>query len=161
MTLSIISNVDGTDSTETTRDLNPEEALFVVCSKTFTTQETLTNAHLAHAWSLRKPGDERVIRRHFVAVLTDAEGVASFGIDTASMLRFWDRVGGRYRQELQKERRSGHSIRPPMQISHAQASSVLMMGSVSRDCVQRQTSPRDVHHAGTRLSTGNDRPDRK
>ncbi|NRO97034.1 glucose-6-phosphate isomerase [Paraburkholderia sp. NMBU_R16] len=96
MTLRFISNVDGTDFAEATRDLNPEETLFVVCSKTFTTQETLTNARLARAWSLRKLVDERAIRRHFVAVSTNAEGVASFGIDTANMFGFWDWVGGRY-----------------------------------------------------------------
>jgi glucose-6-phosphate isomerase len=96
MTLRFISNVDGTDFVEATRDLDPEETLFVVCSKTFTTQETLTNARLARAWSLRTLGDERAIRRHFVAVSTNAEGVASFGIDTANMFGFWDWVGGRY-----------------------------------------------------------------
>ncbi|MFM0115275.1 hypothetical protein [Paraburkholderia nemoris] len=117
MTLRSISNVDGTDFSEAARDLNPKETLFVVCSKTFTTQETLTNAHLARAGSLRKPGDEHVIRQHFVAVLTDAEGVASFGIDTASMVRFWNWVGSRYCQELKKERRLGHSIRPPMELA--------------------------------------------
>jgi len=96
MTLRFISNVDGTDFVEATRDLDPAETLFVVCSKTFTTQETLTNARLARAWSLRTLGDERAIRRHFVAVSTNAEGVASFGIDTANMFGFWDWVGGRY-----------------------------------------------------------------
>jgi glucose-6-phosphate isomerase len=96
MTLRFISNVDGTDFAEATRDLDPEETLFVVCSKTFATQETLTNARLARAWSLRKLVDERAIRRHFVAVSTNAEGVASFGIDTANMFGFWDWVGGRY-----------------------------------------------------------------
>ncbi len=96
LTLRFISNVDGTDFAEATRDLDPEETLFVVCSKTFTTQETLTNARLARAWSLRTLGDERAIRRHFVAVSTNAEGVASFGIDTANMFGFWDWVGGRY-----------------------------------------------------------------
>jgi glucose-6-phosphate isomerase len=96
MTLRFISNVDGTDFVEATRDLDPEETLFVVCSKTFTTQETLTNARLARAWSLRTLGDERAIRRHFVAVSTNAEGVAGFGIDTANMFGFWDWVGGRY-----------------------------------------------------------------
>ena len=96
MTFHFVSNVDGTDFAEATRDLEPEETLFIVCSKTFTTQETLTNAHLARAWSLRALGDERAIRRHFVAVSTNAEGVAAFGIDTANMFGFWDWVGGRY-----------------------------------------------------------------
>lgn len=96
LTLRFVSNVDGTDFAEATRDLDPEETLFVVCSKTFTTQETLTNARLARAWSLRKLADERAIRRHFVAVSTNAEGVARFGIDPANMFGFWDWVGGRY-----------------------------------------------------------------
>ena len=96
MTFRFVSNVDGTDFVEATRDLDAEETLFIICSKTFTTQETLTNAHAARAWSLRKLGDERAIRRHFVAVSTNAEGVAKFGIDTANMFGFWDWVGGRY-----------------------------------------------------------------
>ena len=96
LTLRFVSNVDGTDFAEATRDLDPEETLFVVCSKTFTTQETLTNARLARAWSQRKLADERAIRRHFVAVSTNAEGVARFGIDPANMFGFWDWVGGRY-----------------------------------------------------------------
>jgi glucose-6-phosphate isomerase len=96
MAFRFISNVDGTDFEEATRDLDPEETLFIVCSKTFTTLETLTNAHTARAWSLRKLGDERSVRRHFVAVSTNAERVAEFGIDTANMFGFWDWVGGRY-----------------------------------------------------------------
>jgi glucose-6-phosphate isomerase len=96
MTFRFVSNVDGTDFAEATRDLDPEETLFIVCSKTFTTLETLTNAHSARAWSLRKLGDDRAVRRHFVAVSTNAEGVAKFGIDTANMFGFWDWVGGRY-----------------------------------------------------------------
>ena len=96
MRFRFVSNVDGTDLAEATRDLDPEETLFIVCSKTFTTLETLTNAHSARAWSLRKLGDERAVRRHFVAVSTNAEGVAGFGIDTANMFGFWDWVGGRY-----------------------------------------------------------------
>ena len=95
MTFRFVSNVDGTDFVEATRDLDPDETLFIVCSKTFTTLETLTNAHTARAWCLRALGDEAV-RRHFVAVSTNAEGVAKFGIDTANMFEFWDWVGGRY-----------------------------------------------------------------
>jgi glucose-6-phosphate isomerase len=91
-----VSNVDGTDFAEATSDLDPEETLFIICSKTFTTLETLTNAHTARDWSLRKLGDEQAVRRHFVAVSTNAEGVAKFGIDTANMFGFWDWVGGRY-----------------------------------------------------------------
>ena len=96
MTFRFVSNVDGTDFEEATRDLDPEETLFIVCSKTFTTLETLTNAQTARAWTVRKLGDERAVRRHFVAVSTNAEGVAKFGIDTANMFGFWDWVGGRY-----------------------------------------------------------------
>ena len=96
MTFRFVSNVDGTDFDEATRGLDPDETLFIVCSKTFTTLETLTNAHTARAWSLRKLGDERAVRRHFVAVSTNGEGVAKFGIDTANMFGFWDWVGGRY-----------------------------------------------------------------
>ena len=96
ITFRFISNVDGTDFEEATRDLDPAETLFVICSKTFTTLETLTNAHTARAWSLRKLKDERAVQKHFVAVSTNAEGVAKFGIDTANMFGFWDWVGGRY-----------------------------------------------------------------
>ncbi|MEO6974166.1 MAG: glucose-6-phosphate isomerase [Rhodoferax sp.] len=96
MTFRFISNVDGTDFEEATRDLDPEETMFIICSKTFTTLETLTNAHSAREWSLRKFKDERAVQRHFVAVSTNAEGVAKFGIDTANMFGFWDWVGGRY-----------------------------------------------------------------
>ncbi len=96
MTFRFVSNVDGTDFVEATRDLEPEETLFIICSKTFTTRETLTNAHTARAWSLAKLIDERAVARHFVAVSTNSEGVAEFGIDTANMFGFWDWVGGRY-----------------------------------------------------------------
>ena len=96
MTFRFVSNIDGTDFVEATRDLDPAETLFIVCSKTFTTLETLTNAHTARAWSLRALGDEKAVRRHFVAVSTNAEGVAKFGIDPANMFEFWDWVGGRY-----------------------------------------------------------------
>lgn len=96
MVFRFISNVDGTDFEETTHDLDPKETLFIVCSKSFTTLETLTNAHAARAWSLRTLKDERSVERHFVAVSTNAEGVAEFGIDPANMFAFWDWVGGRY-----------------------------------------------------------------
>jgi glucose-6-phosphate isomerase len=96
MTFRFVSNVDGTDFTEATRDLAPEETLFIICSKTFKTLETLTNAGAARDWSLRALRDERAVARHFVAVSTNAEGVAKFGIDTANMFEFWDWVGGRY-----------------------------------------------------------------
>jgi glucose-6-phosphate isomerase len=96
MKFHFISNVDGTDFAETTLELDPEETLFIICSKTFTTLETLTNAHAARAWCLRKLGNEQAVRKHFVAVSTNAEEVSRFGIDTANMFSFWDWVGGRY-----------------------------------------------------------------
>lgn len=92
-----VSNVDGTDFVEATRDLDPRETLFVVCSKTFTTLETLANAHAARAWTLAAfGGDAAAVASHFVAVSTNAREVARFGIDTAHMFGFWDWVGGRY-----------------------------------------------------------------
>jgi glucose-6-phosphate isomerase len=91
-----VSNVDGTDFAEATRDLDPAETLFIISSKTFTTLETMTNARTARQWALDALGDERAISRHFVAVSTNAEQVAAFGIDTANMFGFWDWVGGRY-----------------------------------------------------------------
>ena len=93
--LRFVSNVDGSDFVEAVRDLDPAETLFIVCSKTFTTQETLANAHAARAW-LREHADERAVGRHFVAVSTNAAEVAKFGIDPANMFGFWDWVGGRY-----------------------------------------------------------------
>ncbi|MCI0685029.1 MAG: glucose-6-phosphate isomerase [Gemmataceae bacterium] len=92
-----VSNVDSTDFVEATRDLDPAETLFIVSSKTFTTQETMTNAQSARDWSLRGlGGDPRAVARHFAAVSTNAAKVAEFGIDTANMFEFWDWVGGRY-----------------------------------------------------------------
>lgn len=91
-----VSNVDGTHFAEVTRTLNPEETLFIVASKTFTTQETMTNANTARAWLLAALHDEAAVAKHFVAVSTNAKGVAAFGIDTANMFGFWDWVGGRY-----------------------------------------------------------------
>jgi glucose-6-phosphate isomerase len=99
LTVRFVSNIDGTDFVEATRDLDPHETLFVVCSKTFTTLETLTNARTARAWCLRTLGDEAAVRRHFVAVSTNPEGVAKFGIDPANMFEIWDWVGGRYSME--------------------------------------------------------------
>jgi glucose-6-phosphate isomerase len=96
MTFRFVSNVDGTDFAEATRDLDPAETLFIVSSKTFTTLETMTNAHTARDWTLRALGDDRAIAKHFVAVSTNAAEVTKFGIDTASMFEFWDWVGGRY-----------------------------------------------------------------
>jgi glucose-6-phosphate isomerase len=97
MTFRFVSNVDGTDFAEAVRDLDPSETLFIVSSKTFTTLETMTNAHTARAWSLAGlGGDESSVAKHFVAVSTNAAEVAKFGIDTANMFGFWDWVGGRY-----------------------------------------------------------------
>ena len=92
-----VSNVDGTDFVEAVRDLNAEETLFLVASKTFTTLETMTNAHSARDWSLAAlGGDEKAVAKHFVAISTNAKEVSRFGIDTANMFEFWDWVGGRY-----------------------------------------------------------------
>jgi glucose-6-phosphate isomerase len=96
LTFRFVSNVDGTDFVEATRDLEPAETLFVISSKTFTTLETMTNAHSARAWALESLGDEKAVAKHFVAVSTNAAEVAKFGIDTANMFEFWDWVGGRY-----------------------------------------------------------------
>ncbi|MGH8543241.1 MAG: glucose-6-phosphate isomerase, partial [Gammaproteobacteria bacterium] len=98
MTFRFVSNVDGTDFAETTRDLDPAETLFIVCSKTFTTLETLTNAKTARAWCLQALGDE-AMSRHFVAVSMNEAGMARFGIDSANMFGLWDWVGGRYSME--------------------------------------------------------------
>jgi glucose-6-phosphate isomerase len=97
LTFRFVSNVDGTDFVEATRDLDPAETLFIVSSKTFTTLETMTNAQSARDWSLRGlGGDVKAVAKHFVAVSTNAAKVAEFGIDTANMFGFWDWVGGRY-----------------------------------------------------------------
>jgi glucose-6-phosphate isomerase len=97
LTFRFVSNVDGNDFAEATRDLDPSETLFVISSKTFTTLETMTNAHTARDWALKGlGGDPRAVAKHFVAVSTNAEKVSEFGIDTANMFEFWDWVGGRY-----------------------------------------------------------------
>lgn len=96
LTFRFVSNVDGTDFVEATRDLDPAETLFIVSSKTFTTLETMANARTARQWALDALGDERAISRHFVAVSTNAEQVTAFGIDAGHMFGFWDWVGGRY-----------------------------------------------------------------
>ncbi len=97
MTFRFVSNVDGTDFVEATRDLDPAETLFIVSSKTFTTLETMTNAQSAREWSLKGlGGDAKAVAKHFVAVSTNAQKVSEFGIDTANMFGFWDWVGGRY-----------------------------------------------------------------
>ncbi len=96
MTFRFVSNVDGTDFAEKTRDLDPEETLFVISSKTFTTLETMTNARTAREWALAKLGDDAAVAKHFVAVSTNAEEVSKFGIDTDNMFGFWEWVGGRY-----------------------------------------------------------------
>jgi len=91
-----VSNVDGTDISEVLRVVNPETTLFLIASKTFTTQETMTNARTARDWLLESAGDESATAKHFAALSTNEEGVAAFGIDTANMFGFWDWVGGRY-----------------------------------------------------------------
>jgi glucose-6-phosphate isomerase len=96
LTLRFVSNVDGTDFAEATGDLDPHETLFIISSKTFTTLETMTNARSARDWALATLKDRAAVASHFVAVSTNAEKVAEFGIDTANMFEFWDWVGGRY-----------------------------------------------------------------
>jgi glucose-6-phosphate isomerase len=96
LTFRFVSNVDSTDLVEATRDLDAEETLFIISSKTFGTLETLTNATSARRWLVDRLGDDSAVARHFVAVSTNAERVAAFGIDTANMFGFWDWVGGRY-----------------------------------------------------------------
>ncbi|MDT0610730.1 glucose-6-phosphate isomerase [Streptomyces lancefieldiae] len=96
LTVRFVSNVDGADLHEAVRDLDPAETLFVIASKTFTTIETVTNATSARTWLLNALGDEKAVAKHFVALSTNAEKVADFGIDTANMFEFWDWVGGRY-----------------------------------------------------------------
>lgn len=91
-----VSNVDGTHIVETLRSLNPETTLFIIASKTFTTQETITNAETARDWFLQKAHDKSNVAKHFIALSTNAEGVSAFGIDTNNMFEFWDWVGGRY-----------------------------------------------------------------
>jgi glucose-6-phosphate isomerase len=97
ITFRFVSNVDGTDFAEAVRDLNADETLFLIASKTFTTLETMTNAHSARDWALAGlGGDEKAVAKHFVAISTNAKEVTKFGIDTANMFEFWDWVGGRY-----------------------------------------------------------------
>ncbi len=96
MRFEFVSNVDGTDFAECTHGMNPEETLFVISSKTFTTLETMTNAHTAREWALASLKNDAAVAKHFVAVSTNAEEVRKFGIDTANMFEFWDWVGGRY-----------------------------------------------------------------
>lgn len=96
LSVRFVSNIDATQFVEATGDLDPAETLFIIASKTFTTDETMTNAHSAREWLLAALGNETAVAKHFVAVSTNAEQVAAFGIDTANMFEFWDWVGGRY-----------------------------------------------------------------
>jgi glucose-6-phosphate isomerase len=96
LTFRFVSNVDGTDFAEAVQDLNAEETLFLIASKTFTTLETMTNARTARDWALKTLGDEKAVAKHFVAISTNEKEVAKFGIDTENMFGFWDWVGGRY-----------------------------------------------------------------
>src|SRR4029079_12733205 len=91
-----VSNVDGTHITETLKKINAEETLFLIASKTFTTQETMTNAHTARDWFLKAAKDDTHVAKHFVALSTNEKEVISFGIDPKNMFVFWDWVGGRY-----------------------------------------------------------------
>ena len=100
LTFRFVSNVDGTDFREATHDLNAEETLFIISSKTFTTLETMTNAYSARDWALKTLKHAASVARHFVAVSTNAEEVAKFGIDTTNMFGFWDWVGGRFSNGL-------------------------------------------------------------
>ena len=99
LTMRFVSNVDGTDLVEATRDLDAAETLFIISSKTFTTLETLTNAHAARDWSVGQLGDDKAVAKHFVAVSTNTKGVTEFGIAPENMFGFWDWVGGRYSME--------------------------------------------------------------
>lgn len=96
LNMHFVSNVDGTHIVETLKSLDPETTLFLVASKTFTTQETMTNAHTARSWFLKAAGDQAHVAKHFAALSTNGKAVAEFGIDTANMFEFWDWVGGRY-----------------------------------------------------------------
>ncbi len=96
LNMHFVSNVDGTHIAETVKDLDPETTLFLVASKTFTTQETMTNAHSARDWFLKSAGDEQHVAKHFAALSTNGKAVGEFGIDTNNMFEFWDWVGGRY-----------------------------------------------------------------
>ena len=96
LNMHFVSNVDGTHIAEVLKKVNPETTLFLVASKTFTTQETMTNAHIARDWFLKAAGDEKHVAKHFAALSTNAKAVGEFGIDTANMFEFWDWVGGRY-----------------------------------------------------------------
>ena len=96
LNMHFVSNVDGTHISEVLKKVNPETTLFLVASKTFTTQETMTNAHSARDWFLKAAGDEKHVAKHFAALSTNAKAVGEFGIDTANMFEFWDWVGGRY-----------------------------------------------------------------
>src|SRR5256885_1048215 len=113
LTFRFVSNVDGGDFVEATRDLDPAETLFIVSSKTFTTLETLTNAESAREWTVHALGDERTVAKHFVAVSTNAAEVGKFGFDTANMFGFWDWVGGRYSMASAIGLSTAMAISPP------------------------------------------------
>jgi glucose-6-phosphate isomerase len=120
MTFRFVSNIDGTDFAEAVQDLDPSETLFIISSKTFTTLETMTNAHTARAWSLAGlGGDEKSVAKHFVAVSTNTSEVARFGIDTANMFEFWDWVGGRYSMSFRHRALDDGRHRPGQFSRHA------------------------------------------
>ena len=134
MTFRFVSNVDSTDFVEATRDLDPEQTLFIVSSKTFGTLETLTNATSARDWLVGRFGHEAAVARHFVAVSTNAERVSQFGIDTANMFGFWDWVGGRYSMD-----------------SAIGLSTVIAIGPASFRAMLAGFHDMDEHFAGTPL----------
>ncbi|MFC1653061.1 glucose-6-phosphate isomerase [Planctomycetota bacterium] len=132
LTVRFVSNVDGTHIVEATRDLNPAETLFIVASKTFTTQETMTNAYTAKCWLLDTMHDEDAVAKHFVALSTNAAAVAAFGIDTNNMFEFWDWVGGRYSLSS--------AIGLPVMIAIGPANfRTLLAGMYAMDCHFRET----------------------
>ena len=135
MTFRFVSNVDSTDFVEATRDLDPEQTLFIVSSKTFGTLETLTNATSARDWVVGRLGDEAAVARHFVAVSTNAERVSQFGIDTENMFGFWDWVGGRYSMD-----------------SAIGLSTVIAIGPASFRAMLAGFHDMDEHFAGTPLA---------
>jgi glucose-6-phosphate isomerase len=134
LTVRFVSNVDGTDFVEATRDLDPSETLFIVSSKTFTTIETMTNAGAARDWIVRALGDERAVERHFVAVSTNEPAVRAFGIDPANMFGFWDWVGGRYSMD-----------------SAIGLSTMIAIGSENFDAMLGGMRAMDEHFRGTPL----------
>ena len=150
LTFRFVSNVDSTDFAEATRDLAAAETLFIISSKTFTTLETMTNAHTARAWALGALGDESAIAKHFVAVSTNADEVSKFGIDTDNMFGFWDWVGGRYSMDSAIGLSTMVAIGPEASATCWPASTRWMSTSAPR----RPSEPPGVDGAARRLVRG-------